>query len=416
MTVGLRLAWRNLWRHKRRTWLTTGAMIFSNVLLVFLISWQFAMYDLMVNNSLRLLNGHLQLQDPRYLEKPRIDYSFSITDKQLQQITQIDNITALTKRAESFALASSEERSYGMQIIGVEPDSEKKVSSLPGLIKSGRYLANNSLANNSLENNDAAEIVIGSALARNLRVAIGDEITIFGSGRDGSTAAAVLTLVGIFETSANDIDRALGFISLQQFDTIFSMQGEIHRLVILTNDVDNIDLTAKKFPDFAKEIALRDWNAIQPELKQAIQSDMASSWFMYIVLIILVAFSVLNTQLMSVLERTREYGIMLALGLSPWRLGRLVLSETALMASLGFILGAALGSALVLYLGHTGFTFPGMEDMAAQFNLPATIHPGLTLFSASLGPALIFGASILAAIYPILRLHRLHIVQAMRAP
>lgn len=406
MNIGFRFAWRNLWRHKRRTWLTTGAMIFSNVLLVFLISWQFASYDLMINNSLRMLVGHAQLQDARYLEKPRIDYSFHIDENNLHAIKNTPGIIALSKRAESFALASSEERSYGMQIIGVEPQTEPLVSSIPGLVSQGHYL----------QTNDQLEIVIGATLAKNLKVKVGDELTIFGSGRDGSTAAAILNISGIFDSGSNDLNRGVGFISLEQFDSIFSMRGEIHRLVILSANAEKINETIANFPPLLPNIAIQDWNTLQPELRQAIKSDMASSWFMYFILIILVTFSVLNTQLMSVLERTKEYGIMLALGLSALRLGALVFLETALMGILGFLLGTSLGVVLVLYLGFTGITFPGMEEMAAQFNMPATVYPNLTVYSAVFGPSLILLASLLAAVYPALRLHRLHIVQAMRAP
>lgn len=411
MTIGLRFAWRNLWRHKRRTWLTTGAMIFSNILLVFLVSWQFATYDLMINNNLRMLVGHIQLQHPQYLAKSRMQNSFAIDDKQLQTIAALPEVVVVAKRSEGFVLASSEERSYGMQIMGVEAEREANISSLPALVKTGRYLQSS-----SLQNDDEIEIVLGQVLATNLKVGVGDELTLFGSGRDGSTAAAIVKVVGLLASGSNELDRGLGFIHLKHFDSIFSMRGQIHRVVILTNDVDNTAQIMKKFPALGEDIALRDWNALLPELKQAIQSDMASSWFMYGVLIILVAFSVLNTQLMSVLERTREYGVMMALGLGAWRLGGYVFVETALMGALGFVLGVFLGALLVAYLGITGLTFPGMEEMAAQFNMPATVYPHITVFSAMLGPGIIFLASLFAAVYPALRLRRLHIVQAMKAP
>ncbi len=407
MTISLRLAWRNLWRHRRRTWLTTGAMIFSNVLLVFLITWQFAMYDLMINNSLRLLTGHFQIQHPEYLEKPRIENSFSISNNEFDTLVKSKGVVEISKRSEGFALVSSRERSYGMQIIGVEPEREKRLSNLPGLVSQGRYLNSNY---------NQAEIVIGSALAKNLKVTLGDELTLFGSARDGSSAAAIVTLAGIFNSGSKDLDRALGFIHLHEFDQIFSMRGDIHRLVALTKDLDTLNQTLQALPPPPAGTRLLDWNDLQPELKQVIQSDMASSWFMYVVLIVLVAFSVLNTQIMSVLERTKEYGIMLALGLNSWRLGYLVFLETVLMATMGLLIGVAIGTLIVSILGHTGFTFPGMEDMAAQFNIPATIHPSISFFSALLGPSLVFAASILAALYPVLRIRGLHIVEAMRAP
>ena len=158
-----------------------------------------------------------------------------------------------------------------------------------------------------------------------------------------------------------------------------------------------------------------DWEALTPGLKQAIQADMASAWFMYAVLIVLVAFSVLNTQLMSVLERTREFGVIMALGVKPRRLALLVVLETLLMAILGFLIGAGLGAILTAYFAHAGFAYPGMDELAAKFNLPAVIYPSLEPLSVLLGPSVVLVFCLFAAIYPALKLYGLHPVEAMRA-
>ena len=158
-----------------------------------------------------------------------------------------------------------------------------------------------------------------------------------------------------------------------------------------------------------------DWEALMPGLKQAIQADFASAWFMYAVLIVLVAFSVLNTQLMSVLERTREFGVILALGIKPRRLAFLVLLETFLMALLGLAIGVLLGSMLSGYFAHTGFAYPGMDELAAKFNMPSVIHPSLTLLSVMLGPLVVFFFCLCAAVFPALKLYGLRPVEAMRA-
>jgi ABC-type antimicrobial peptide transport system permease subunit len=158
-----------------------------------------------------------------------------------------------------------------------------------------------------------------------------------------------------------------------------------------------------------------DWPQLQPGLKQAIQADLSSAWFMYGLLIILVAFSVLNTQLMSVLERTREFGVITALGIKPRKLASLVMLETALMALLGLVIGLAIGWMIASYLNIAGFHYPGMEEMAEKFNLPDRVYPSVTFFSMILGPGVVFLFCLLAAIYPALRLFRLQPVEAMRA-
>ena len=161
-------------------------------------------------------------------------------------------------------------------------------------------------------------------------------------------------------------------------------------------------------------LVVHDWDVLQPGLKQAIQADISSAFFMYGVLVVLVAFSVLNTQLMSVLERTHEFGVAMALGLRPGRLGRLVMLETALLGLIGLVLGALAGALVTSWFTTNGLAIPGMEEMAAQFNLPPKMYPRVNLLTMCLGPAVVFLFTLLAAIYPALRLHKLHIVDAMR--
>jgi len=293
-------------------------------------------------------------------------------------------------------------------VFGVEPEFEPLVSSIPGLVEQGRYL----------DDNDADEIVIGSVLARNLQVDVGDELTLLGSGRDGSFAAAVLNVVGIFDSGVAELDRSIAAIPLGSFQDVFSMGEQGHEVVIVAPDlfaVATVQDQALALLPSDENLVLHDWNTLQPGLQQAIQADLAGAWFMYGVLVILVAFSVLNTQLMSVLERTKEFGIVLSLGLTPAKLGRLVLLETTLMGGMGLIFGALGGSLLTLWFNVNGFSYPGMEQMAEQFNVPGRIYPSVTWLSALLGPLIVFIGSLLAALYPALRLHWLHPVEAMRA-
>lgn len=162
-------------------------------------------------------------------------------------------------------------------------------------------------------------------------------------------------------------------------------------------------------------LVVLDWQTLTPGLKQAIQADFTSAWFMYGVLIILVAFSVLNTQLMSVLERTREFGVIMALGIKPRRLAMLVLLETFLMALLGLLIGVLLGTLVAAYFAETGFAYPGMDEMAQKFNMPAVMYPSLKPLALVLGPAVVFVFCLFAAIYPALKLYTLRPVEAMRA-
>jgi putative ABC transport system permease protein len=408
VTITLRMAWRNLWRHKRRTWLTVGAMIFSNLILVFSISLQLGSYRMMIDNSLKSYTGHMQIQRQGYNEEPKMRSSIDDIIPLADEVRQRLGSDTVAARGAAFAMTSSEERSYGLQIIGVEPGFEPKVSTLPGLIKQGGYFSSI----------DAEEIIIGSVLARNLRVDIGDELTLLGSGHDGSFAAGIAIVTGIFESGVADIDRSMAQLPIGYFQNLFGMEGGGHNIVINAPDLSLVAPVYQAVSDQIRKhekLVVLDWEQLQPGLKQAIQADFTSAWFMYGVLIVLVAFSVLNTQLMSVLERTREFGVMMALGVKPARLGGLVVTETAVMSGLGLAIGAVLGIAMTWYLSLVGFAYPGMEDMAERFNLPDRMYPSLSFTSIMLGPSVVFMFSLLASIYPAIRLLFLQPVAAMRA-
>ena len=408
MTITLRMAWRNLWRHKRRTWLTVGAMIFSNLILVFSISLQFGSYQMMIDNTLKSYTGHMQIQREGYNDEPKMRSSIDAIIPLANEVRQQLGSDTVAARGVAFAMTSSEERSYGLQIIGVEPAYEPNVSTLPGLINRGSYFTDN----------NAEEIVIGAVLARNLRVDIGDELILLGSGHDGSFAAGIAIVTGVFESGIADIDRSMAQLPIGYFQNLFGMDERGHNIIINAADLSQastIQHSIEAMLAAHDKLVVLDWEILQPGLKQAIQADFTSAWFMYGVLIVLVAFSVLNTQLMSVLERTREFGVMMALGVKPARLGSLVITETIVMSGLGLAIGAVLGIVLTWYLSIVGFSYPGMAEMAERFNLPDRMYPSLSLLSILLGPSIVFLFSLLASIYPAIRLFFLQPVAAMRA-
>ena len=408
MSISFRLAWRNLWRHPRRTWLTVGAMVFANIILVFLISLQVGMYGMMINNSLRAQTGHLQVQAPGYKDDHKIRQVVPNVIGLAAELRSGLGTSEVAARASAFVLASSAERTYGLQVTGVDPEFESQVSSLPGLVKEGRFLGDMY----------ASEIVIGTVLARNLQVEVGDELTFLGSGLDGSFAAAVVTLVGIFDSGVSDVDRGFAEVPLGFFQETFAMGTAGHAVVIMAPDllrVGTVQSSAAALLPTGEDLVIHDWDALLPGLKQAIQADFTSAWFMYAILVVLVAFSVLNTQLMSVLERTKEFGIVMSLGVTPKRLGRMVMLETTLMGALGMLLGVLIGGALVLWLNQTGFSYPELEEMAGKFNLPGRIYPQVSAIGLLLGPFVVLASSILASLYPAIRLRWLEPVAAMRA-
>jgi ABC-type lipoprotein release transport system permease subunit len=405
--TSLTLAWRNIWRHPRRSLLTIAAMVFANVLLVFMLGLQLGQYRMMIDNSLSIFTGQMQVQDVNYLDEPQMYRTVPDADRLAGQIRRDTNLDAVSVRAYGFALVSSEKRTIGVQVTGVDPEHESLVSTIPGLVKEGRFLSSAS----------ANEAIVGSTLARNLKVDIGDELTLLGSGRDGSIAATILPVVGIFNSGSRDLDRQMMEMPIDNFRDVFAMGSHAHSIIIggdremadsYSHDVNNIIQHDNK-------LVLHDWEILMPGLRQAIEADFFSAWIMYALLIILVAFSMMNTMLMSVLERTHEFGILLALGVRHSKLGRIIFAESVVLAFTGMIVGIIAGSLLTLYFYHNGFTYPGMEEMGERFNIPSILIPEVSLRTILPGPLVVMLASIIASIYPIWHMRKLRPIQALQA-
>lgn len=409
MVITLRLAWRNLWRNPRRSWLTASAIAFAAMLLVFMITLQLGAYDMMIDTTLRVYTGQMQVQREGYHDKPQMRATVPEAVRLAAQLREVTGLSAIAVRAQGFALASSAERSYGVPVVGVEPMHEAEVSTVPHLVKSGRYLSGA----------DAQEVVLGSALARNLKIKVGDELTLLGSGRDGSVAATVLPVVGIFESGNPELDRHLVQLPLATFQEVFTMGADAHAIVVSGQRYDAIPQTkaqvAALLHDTQQGLVVLDWEELIPGVKQLIQTDMVQNWITYLALILIVTLSIMNTFLMSVLERTREFGIMMALGTSALRIGSMVMMESVFLTLLGLVIGVALGGGIAVYLHYEGFTFPGMKEIYAQYGLPGVIHPKLSFAGFALGPAVIFVFTVVAALYPALRVRRLRPVEAMHA-
>ena len=407
----LTLAWRNIWRNPRRTALTLLAIAFASGILVFFIGLQQSAFDTSIKANISIFHGFLQVQKDGYLKNPEIRKTIMGASELRDRIVTLPGVKAVAQRAIGFGLLSSAERTYGAQVVGVEVDREGSVSTIPSLIREGNYLSAES----------ALEAVIGKDLARNLKIKVGEEITLLGQGKDGSVAATVLKLVGIFESGAREMDRNMIEIPLGTFSDVFSLSDEAHTLVIVGDDLRKLAELSEKVrtvlqgENASEKLVVHSWDELLPGLLQAIQLDTAGHVIFRSALIIIVMFSVLNTFLMSVMERTREFGVMLALGETPFQLALLIILECLLLTLLGVVLGTTFGSATILYYGKYGFYVPGSEEVMKVWSLPVAIYTQLTLRSLTSGPLVILLTSLLSVLYPAFRLMRVEPVEALRA-
>ena len=413
-SIDTKMAWRNIWRNPRRTILTILAVAFACSLLIFMLSFQFGSYDTMINTSVKIHTGHVQVQSRGYEDNQDIRQVIPDPEPVVRVVKTIADVRAYASRARAFALVSSRERSYGVMVEGVDPIAEADVSTLNDIVRQGEYFGE------APRKDGMPEALIGYLLARNLKVAPGDELTVLGQGRDGSIAATVVHVRGVYRSGMDEFDRGAIQIPLENFQEIFTMGKAVHEIVIVGHrlaDVPDIEgaLTSRLADmHFERPLEVLNWEELMPGLKQAISMDLVSGTIFYLILIMVVAFSILNTFLMAILERTNEFGIMMAMGTKPGRLTRLVLTESAGMTLVGVAVGMAMGCLVTWYFMNHGIDLGGATEILQQFGIPSRLYPRLTPISTTAGPVAVLVITLLAALYPALKVSRLQPVQAMR--
>lgn len=401
------LAWRNIWRQRRRTLLTTTAIAVACLVMIFLLALQLGTYATMKDNTLRVFDGFAQVQQPGYLDDPGIRRTIDRPDDLAAGLAKLPGIRATAVRASTYALLSHGQRSVGVYLVGVQPQAERNVSKIPGMLRQGRYLAAG----------QPAAVVVGAALARNLRVGVGDTLTLLGSARDGSVAADRLEVAGIVDSGINALDRQLAEMPLQRFQDDFAMPAQAHAIVLSGARLSDVEaaLPAARALAARQGLVVRDWGQLQPGLRHAIQLDASTSLLWYVSLVVVAIALLLNTLLMSVLERTREFGVLMALGMRPGAIGRMVWLEILLLLAIGLGVGIGLGAAVTGWYAMHGLTLPGTENVFAQWGLPAQLYPRVDAWSLLSAPAAIAVCTAIAGVFPYLRIRRLQPVSAMRA-
>jgi ABC-type lipoprotein release transport system permease subunit len=376
-----------------------------------MLSFQFGSYETMINTSVKISTGHLQIQAEKYQEKKNIRYVIPDPQTIADIVAKIPEVEAYTFRGQAFSLISSEDRTYGVVVTGINPQREAKVSRLKKLVRDGNFLSAN----------DVNQAVVGRLLAKNLRVTIGDELTVLGQGRDGSIAATVVQVKGIFSSGIDEFDRSAIQIPLSTFQDIFSMDDAVHEVVVIAKSLSDVSKIKSKIQanlvgiNSRKSLKTLDWQDLMPGLRQAIEMDLVSGLIFYGLLIIVVAFSILNTFLMAIFERTKEFGVMMAIGTTPRRLTKVLLVESMAMTLIGIIAGILLGIVVTYYFQVHGIDFSGGSELLSQFGITGRMYPKLSLLSVSIGPFMVLFFTFFAALYPALKIRSLRPVEAMKA-
>ncbi len=401
-----KLAWRNMWRNSRRSFLTILAVIFATWLSVALRGLQLGTYRTNIENAVRLYSSYIQIQRPGYQKNPTLQLSFSYDDRMQHLQDREDLITAAAPRIYADGLVSWKENSQGAFLIGLDAEKESHVTHLKSKLKQGRFPAPGSHG-----------VVVGEKLLSNLKAGMGDRLVILAQGYDGALGNQFFTVTGTIRTGSPEMDAAALIIDLTDAQELLGMEGQIHALALSLNSLDDIPRVQQKLKPLLTDANLTSlsWHQLMPEFDQMIKMDDASGVIFLAILVIIVAFGILNTVLMSVSERFREFGVMLAMGMPSSKLTVIVFLEVCLMTVLGMVIGNLLGAGVNWYLVHHPVFFGGeFKEIYEEFGFLPRLDSTLdarVFISTSVS---IFAVSLLAAIYPLLRLARLEPLKGMR--
>ncbi len=405
----LKLAFRNILRNKRRTLLTMLSMFGGYFLLVLSFSIQFGSYEQVIKFFTRDSTGHAQISEVGYQDKPTLYAAVPATDEFYQQLMAQPGVTQATSRIVSSALAYGDSKSFPVRVLGIDVDKEADMTFLKEKVKQGRYF------NAQPDADDYYEVMIGASVALQLQVTIGDEIILISQGADGSIANDLYLVVGIIGTKDGQEARDV-YMPLAAAQDFFVMPGQSHYWAVLTDNYKEGTALAAELDQWLvdqKKLEAVSWQVVADEFYRTMKADIDGGYVAYYIIIFLVCIGVLNTVLMSVMERTGEFGVLKAIGTSPRRLFALIVIETLLLAGISCLAGFILVMPFNYYVASVGFALPNPMEVSGVM---MSHMQGLWNVSVFLEPALIvLGSAAFISIFPALRAARIVPIKAMRS-
>jgi len=400
-----KLAWRNIWRNKRRTLITSASVFFGVVLSAFMTSMQEGSYAQYISAIVNSYSGYLQIHQKGYWDDKIINNSFVFDEAIELKLKSVEEITIYTPRFETFCLASSRDVTKGVMVVGIDPPKEDQITNISGKVKQGNYL----------KNGDAG-ILLASGLAKFLKLAVNDTLVLIGQGYHGSSAAGKYPVRGIIKHPSPELDRSLVCMDIKVCQELFSASGLLTSMVIMVHDNDDVPLAKNKLvPALGSDLEVMDWKEINQLLMKQIESDRGSGVIMKGLLYVIIAFGILGTVMMMVAERTKEFGVMLAIGMQKYKLIWVVVLETLFMGMIGVIAGIAASIPLLTYFLYHPIPLTGQaEEMMLQMGFDPAMYFSM-MPSVFYNQALtIFIFIMIIGIYPALNIRKLIIIRALR--
>jgi putative ABC transport system permease protein len=410
MLLEVRLAWRNVWRNPRRTGLTVAATVFAVVLVVFFVAMAAGIHEKMIEDMVRVHSGHVTLAGAGWMESQTLDHPLVIAPAVRRALDRTPGVLAWAPRVLGYGLISKQTEAHGVALLGVDPAREPEVTTLAERLRQGVFV--------SAERPHG--VVLGETLARHLEARLGDEVLLYSQAYTLETAADLFRVVGIAKLPDPELDRGLVILSLADAQAFFAYGDRVSEVAVLDREgADAGRVAARLRAELAGSgtpIEIQTWRQRMPELVQFIFLDDAGMYMLLVILIVVVAFGILNTILMSVLERTRELGVLLALGLRPAAVFRLVYLESTFLACIGLVLGLGIGIPLVLWFQahpvHLGREMAGAMEI---FGIEPVMRWKLKPLNPIGSTITVLGVALLAALYPASKASRGRPVDALRS-
>ena len=395
MTLYLRLAWRNIWRHRRRTIIIVLAMGLSLALMMIYDGLIDGFNQAIAGNAVRVLGGNIQVHAAGYREKVDSNPLLPLTDDSavVQAALSHPDVLAAGRRIQTGGLISNREGAFPLSIIGIEPEAEAPVSLIAEHIVDGRYV----------EARDEDSILIGMGLAEALSIKIGDRITMVASDIHKQNRQRTMTVIGIYDIGIPSLEKATAYISLGEAQSIINLNGQSTEVQITLKKIGPESAVVSALTSALPGYEVESWDKNYPELASAVTSKSAVMDIFSVIIVMIAGIGILNLLLMAIYERTREIGLLGAMGLKPRQIAAIFILEGTLIGVVGVAAGVAMGLATNASLGQVGMDysqFAGVADYMALIS--GRVYPTLGLSRIVGRGSVVLIIAMLAALIPAL--------------
>ena len=363
----LKLAWLNIWRNKRRTLITTASVFFAVLLAVATRSMTDGIYVNMIHNVVSYSSGYLQIHQKGYWDEQSIDNTFEENKELTQSLLDNQDIQHIMPRLETFALASYAEKTKGVLILGIDPEKEKEVNKLHEKVVEGNYIETI---------NDNA-VVIGEGLASQLKLKANDTIVLLGQGYHASSAAGKYRVKGIIKLGSPELNNNIVYMPIQRAQ---SMHGAENRLTAISIMLDKSSSIETLKSSLEKEIdtdtyEIMSWKEMMPEMDQFITADSTGHYIIIGVLYLIISFGLFGTLMMMTFERSREFGILIAIGMKKRYLAVILLLESLMISLIGCLAGILGGILIVQWFTKYPVHFTGeLQEIYENYGIEPIIY------------------------------------------